>query len=77
MNDFLKFFDEKIRDYPMHLDIGYCKTCDWTIYIYKKCCGENGSDLVIVNVSDCDMKLCFAKAQVELKQWLSEHEGGY
>ena len=36
MNDFLKFLDEKLKDFPMHVDIGYSKTCDWTIYIYKK-----------------------------------------
>lgn len=77
MQDFLKFFKSIVSDYPMHLSIGYSKTCDWTIYIYKKGCDENGGDLQIVNVGDCDMELCFAKAQVELKEWLSENLGGY
>lgn len=77
MNDFLKFFAEQIKAYPMHLEIGYNKVSDWTIYIYKRGCGENGKDLEIVDVSDPDMELCFAKAQVQLKEWLSEHEGGY
>lgn len=77
MNDFLRFFNKIVEDYPMHLEIGYNKVADWGIYIYKRKCGENGKDLVIVNVSDCDMELCFARAQVQLKEWLSENEGGY
>ena len=84
MNEFLKFFDKKVRYFPMHLDIGYSKVCDWTIAIYKQDCASdypdashNGIDVIIVSVSDCDMELCFAKAQVELKKWLLEYEGGY
>ncbi len=77
MNDFLKFFDEQIKVYPMHLEIGYNKVSDWTVHIYKRGCGENGKDLEIVDASDQDMELCFAMAQVQLKEWLSEHEGGY
>ena len=77
MSDFLKFFAEKVEYYPMHLEIYYSKNMDWVIHIWKKGCGENGNDLNIVNIQDCDIELCFAKAQVELKEWLLEHEGGY
>ena len=77
MAEFLKFFDEIVKDNPMHLEIGYNKVTDWCIYIYKKGCGQNEKDLVIVNVQDCDMELCFAKAQVQLKEWLLENNGGY
>ena len=77
MNDFLKFFDKKVETYPMHLEIYYSKICDWSIRVWKKGCGENGKDILIVDVQSCDMELCLAKAQVELKEWLSEHEGGY
>ena len=61
----------------MHLEVTYSKVCDWMIYIYKQGCGENGSDLKILDVQDCDIDLCFARAQVELKEWLSENNGGY
>ncbi len=77
VNDFLGFFNKIVADYPMHLEIGYNEAADWGIYIYKRGCGENGKDLVIANVWDCDMELCFARAQVQLKEWLSENEGGY
>ncbi len=77
MNDFLRFFDEITAYYPMHLEIGCNEVADWGIHIYKRGCGENGKDLVIVNVLDCDMILCFAKALVQLKEWLSKNEGGY
>ena len=36
MNDFLNFFNNKRKTFPMHLEILYNKTCDWSIYIYKK-----------------------------------------
>lgn len=84
MNEFLKFFNEKAKDFPMHLEIGYSKICDWNINIYKKGCASDypnakydGDNVIIVNVNDCDMELCFAKAHVALKEWLSEFEGGY
>lgn len=77
MNEFIKFFDEKSHYYPMHLEIYYSKITDWNIRVYKKGCGENGSDLEILYVQHCDVELAFAKAQVELKEWLFENEGGY
>ncbi|MCM1059436.1 MAG: hypothetical protein NC452_04005 [Eubacterium sp.] len=77
MNDFLKFFDKKVETFPMHLEITYSKITDWGIMIYKKCCGEKGEDILIADVQSCDVNLCFARAEVALKEWLSEHEGGY
>ena len=77
MNEFLIFFDEQVKEYPMHLEIYYSKTTDWSINIYKKGCGENGKDLQILYVQHCDMQLAFAKAQVALKKWLLDNEGGY
>lgn len=84
MQDFLKFFDEKVHGFPMHLEITYSKICDWCIYIYKRGCAEdypkskrNGNAAVIVSEQDVDMELCFEKAHVALKEWLLEHNGGY
>lgn len=84
MSDFLKFFNDKVKDFPMHLEIGYNKTCDWGIYIYKKGCAKDypdsfnfEDDAVICQVQDSDMELAFAKAHVQLKQWLLDNEGGY
>ena len=84
MNEFLRFFDEKAEDFPMHLDIHYSKITDWAIYVYKKGCAtaypnspHAGEDAIIVSENDTDMELVFAKAYVALKEWLSEYEGGY
>lgn len=84
MDDFMRFLKSKVSDFPMHVEISYNRTCDWTIYIYKKNCAEdypdskkNGNDAVIVYAEDGDMELCFAKAHVQLKEWLLENEGGY
>lgn len=84
MSDFLRFLNKILKDFPMHIEISYNKTCDWGIYIYKKGCAQDypnsesyEEDAIIVNVQDCDMELCFARAHVALKDWLSENNGGY
>ena len=75
MNDFLKFFDEKSKTYPMHLEIGYCKLCDWSIFVWRKM--SDVETRKILYIESPDMELCFAKAHVELKEWLMKVEGGY
>ena len=84
MSDFLIFFKCLICRFPLHLEILYNKTCDWSIFIYKKGMAQDypnakhyGNDVIVVNESDGDMELCFAKAHVALKEWLCEHNGGY
>ena len=84
MSDFLRFLNEILKDFPMHIEISYNKTCDWGIYIYKKRCAQDypnsesyDEDAIVVNVQDGDMELCFARAYVALKEWLSENNGGY
>ena len=84
MNDFLRFFDDKVESFPMHFDLYYCKKCDWTLEITKNgwardCPGANseGEDVIIFRDSEPDLELLCAKAHVELKEWLLEYEGGY
>ncbi len=84
MDDFLKFFAEKVKYFPMHFELTYSKICDWCIFIYKRGCASDypkskkcGDDAVIVEEQSCDIELCFAKAHVALKEWLSEFNGGY
>nr|DAV95308.1 MAG TPA: hypothetical protein [Caudoviricetes sp.] len=75
MDDFLKFFDEKSKTYPMHLEIEYNKTCDWSIFAWRKM--SETETRKILYVESPDMELCFAKAHVALKEWLLKVEGGY
>ena len=84
MNEFLLFFNDKVRFFPMHLEISYSKTCDWIITVFKKNAARDfpkarrsGDDVTILYESDVDMELCFAKAHVALKEWLSDFNGGY
>lgn len=77
MSDFLRFFDDIVKRVPMHLEITYSKVTDWGIRIYRKGRADDGSDEEIVSIQDCDIELCFATAQVQLKNWLLDTEGGY
>lgn len=59
----------------MHIEIGYSSLVDWMIVIYRgRSYAESQEENV--NVQNCDMELCFAMAQVELKEWLLKECGG-
>ena len=84
MNDFLEFIDNLRHSSPIHMEIYYSKVMDWCITVYKKGCAEyypksphDGNDAILCKVQDIDMELCFAKAHVAVKEWLTEHDGGY
>lgn len=49
---------------------------DWCINIGYKSTHPKCEE-TIIQIQDCDYELAFAKAQVELKEWLSENNGGY
>jgi len=84
MSDFFRFLAELVKDFPLHVEIGYNKIADWCICIYKRGCADdypnsprNGNDAILVDVQDSDLEFACAKAHVDLKQWLCEHNGGY
>lgn len=82
MDDFLRFFREITKNYPLRLEIYYSKVMDWCISIYKKewnniSVDNYETETEIIAVQTCDMELAFALAQVKLKEWMLEHEGGY
>ena len=42
MQEFLKFFDEKRRSYPMHLEIYICRSlCSWSNFLDNLCDSKN------------------------------------
>ena len=84
MADFLLFVDNLRSWFPVHVEIYCSKIMDWNIKVYKKGCADDypksphdGKDAVMCSVQNCDMEYCFAKAHTDLKEWLSEFEGGY
>lgn len=72
MNEFLSFYDKIKHGRGWRLEICHSSCTDWSIDIIQKKDSRR-----IITIQDCDMELCFAKAQVSLKEWLSENEGGY
>lgn len=85
MNDFLIFMDGLKDRFTFHMEIYYSKVMDWCITVVRKGCADvypkeaptEGADVIMCNVQDCDMQLCFAKAHVAVKEWLLKYEGGY
>lgn len=84
MNEFLNFVNNLHQYFPVHMEIYMSKIMNWCITVSKKGCAKNypnshssGEDVILVNVQDIDMELCFAKAYVAIKEWLIENCGGY
>ncbi len=77
MDGLIPFIEKILKYEALHVDIGYGKITDWTVHIYKQGCGENGKDLEICFVQDCDAEYAFSKAKVLLMDWMSENRGGY
>lgn len=75
MEVFIRFYAEHN---PGHwaLDIRHSSIVDWCITVGYKVSHEKHGE-TIIHVQDCDVDLAFAKAQVALKEWLCEHNGGY
>ena len=84
MYEFLHYFDDVSNNwFPMHLNITYNKMFGWCIEIWKKGCADDypkskhkGDDALICSENNPDMELAFAKAYVQLKEWLSDNTGG-
>lgn len=77
MHDFLTFFNQVRYTYRLRLAITYSDICTWEITIGLVGSGENGDDLIICDIQDSDVTLCFAKAHVALKEELTDIFGGY
>ena len=85
MAEFLKFVDDLKDRMALHVEITYNKTEDWVIRIFRKGCIDQynnsppsiADSVILCRVQDIDMELCFAKAHVELKQFLLDYHGGY
>ena len=84
MESFFKWIDDLVSRFPLHVEIVYNKTCDWSVYVYKKGCASdypdskhNGDDCILCNTQSGDIDLAFAQAQCEIKEWLSTNCGGY
>ena len=68
---------ELLKEEPAHFELYYSKTTDWVLRIWKRGCAEDGSDLQICHVVDCDLSYVLAKGEVVFKEWLMENNGGY
>ena len=81
IDKFLRFFDHNCTffDSDTHMDIYYSRRGNWCIHIWRDGYvyydgDEQEIKTEIINVKDCDMESCFAKAYVALKEWLTKHD---
>lgn len=77
MEGFLRFFDHIVHRVPMHFELTYSKICDWQLHIWRKGVADDGGDVEVCYIQNCDLEYVFARGQVALKDFLLETEGGY
>lgn len=68
-------YDRHAAKLGLKLELYHSNIVDWRITIEKRKTLEDGE--VIIDVQHCDFEYVLAKAEVGLKDWLSEHNGGF
>ena len=72
-----QFFNLYESQSSLCLEVGHNQIADWCVAVYDKQ-GKGIKDGVrIVATQGCDRSLAFARAYVELAEYLSENRGGY
>jgi hypothetical protein len=71
MTDLMEVYDRHASRLGLKMELYHSNIVDWRIIIKK----PNGE--FIVDVQHCDYKYVLAKAEVDLKNWLSEYNDGY
>ena len=73
----INWLAEIVKVHKFHITIDYSQVSDWVAYVMRKGCASDGSDLVIFEGEDPDLSLLLAKVEVAVKEYCSEHLGGY
>ncbi|WP_088832723.1 hypothetical protein [Paenibacillus tyrfis] len=68
--DLFDVYDRHALSLGLKLEIYHSSIIDWRITVEKQ-------NKIIIDVQHSDYKYALAKAEVELKDWLSENIGGY
>lgn len=75
-NGFLEMYERYRDDFGWSLEIYNSSIMDWCINLgYKTTNSKHGQ--YIIHIQHHDFSLCMATAEVEIKEWLSENNGGY
>ena len=77
MDKFLEFIEDQCKNHGWNFGLYYSSIMDWCITVGHKATSPKANEPAIINVHSCDLQLVFAKAEVEIKKWLSENEDGY
>ena len=73
-----RFFNLYSRHGSLMLEVGHNSVADWNVIIYdRKGKAISECDKPAINVQESDRSIAFARAYVELTDYLSEHRGGY
>lgn len=72
--DFFELFE---RQGGLALEVGYNSVADWCVIVYDRKGAKLADARTAVDVQDCLRETAFARAYVELTEYLSNERGGY
>jgi hypothetical protein len=72
MKEFIDTYENWELKFGLKLEIYHSSIVDWCIRV-----GFKHKTDIILNIQESDLELAFAKAQIKLKEWLLENNGGY
>lgn len=76
MKEFLEVYGRHHLRLGFNLEIYHSSITDWCITVgYKLTNPKHGEE--IVKIQESDYEYALAKAQIALKDWLLENDGGY
>jgi len=77
MEKFLEFMEEQCYKNGWYFDLYYSSIMDWYVTVGYKATHPKHNEDPFIHIQSCDLRLAIAKAEVEMKEWLSDNQGGY
>jgi hypothetical protein len=71
------FFELFERQGCLALEVGYNSVADWNVIVYDKSGCSLAEAKQAVHVQDCSREHAFARAYIELADYLLNERGGY
>jgi len=72
-----QFFILYERHDNLALEVGHNSIADWCVTVYDRKGKHLRDGERIIGVQDCGRRRAFARAYIELTEYLSENRGGY
>lgn len=72
-----QFFNLYENQSSLALEVGHNSIADWCVTVYDRKGTSLKDSKRVIGVQECDRITAFARAYIELSEYVSENRGGY